>query len=104
MTAELQASLNRLAGTDTLDAQAAANVAAGTTGMDLVGALNVIAGTWGVEFNGVCRLIGVLYGPDSGSDAQGALDAVEELEGINALLLEDGGDIETEAGDALVGE
>lgn len=40
---ELQAAMNRLAGTTTLDAQGAANVWAGTTARDLVGALNAKA-------------------------------------------------------------
>lgn len=40
---ELQAAMNRLAGTTTLDAPAAANIWAGTTNLDLLGALNAKA-------------------------------------------------------------
>jgi len=69
MAAELQASLNRLAGTTGLDAQGAANVWAGTTGLDLLGALNVKAGTVGVGLNRVCNLLA----GTTGLDAQGAL-------------------------------
>lgn len=41
---ELPHALNRVAGTQYLDAQGAANVWAGTTGLDLLGALNTKAG------------------------------------------------------------
>lgn len=54
---ELQAELNRLAGTTGLDAQGAANVYAGTSGFDLVGALNVAAGTAHLELQGVLNAL-----------------------------------------------
>jgi hypothetical protein len=57
MSAELVASLNRLAGTSGLAAAGAANAFAGTSGMELVGALNAKAGTSGLELNGVCNRI-----------------------------------------------
>jgi hypothetical protein len=74
--ADLQAELNRLAGTTGLDSPGAANVIAGTTGLDLVGALNVKAGTTGLEMNGVCRLLAATYGGNAGLDAQGALASI----------------------------
>jgi len=54
----LQRELNRLAGTEGLEAAGAANVWAETEGLELVGALNAKAGTDGVELEGVARLLG----------------------------------------------
>lgn len=64
-----QKEINRLAGTDGLEAQRAANVLAGTSGRELLFALNTIAGTVGKEFNGVVRLISLLNGGDGEKDA-----------------------------------
>lgn len=64
-----QKEINRLAGTDGLEAQKAANILAGTTGKELLYALNELAGTEGKEFNGVVRLISLLNGGDGTKDA-----------------------------------
>lgn len=55
--AELQQTLNTLAGTTGLDAQGAANVWAGTTGKDLVSALNIKNGTVGKDLQGVLNAL-----------------------------------------------
>lgn len=72
---DLQASLNRLAGTDGLDAAGAANVGAGTSGLDLQGAVNAWAGTDGLDLNGACKALAEIYGGNPALDAQGALDS-----------------------------
>jgi len=64
-----QKEINRLAGTDGLEAQRAANVLAGTSGRELLYALNEIAGTEGKEFNGVMKLISLQNGGDGTKDA-----------------------------------
>lgn len=71
--ADLQAELNRLAGTSGLDAQRAANVGAGTAGLDLVGALNVWAGTSGLEMNGALKALAADLGGSPSADGPGAL-------------------------------
>lgn len=76
---ELQAELNRLAGTTGLDAQGAANVWAGTTGLDLVGALNAKAGTSGLGLNGVCSSLATALGGNPSLAAQGALGTISEF-------------------------
>lgn len=101
---ELQAELNRLAGTTGLDSAGAANALAGTTGLELVGALNRKAGTAGLELNGACRELARIYDGNPDLDAPGALASIEELQGVGELLTEAGDDTETEAGDALVRE
>lgn len=68
-----QRELNRLAGTDGLEAQRAANVLAGTTGKDMLFALNKIAGTTGREFNSTVSLIASQNGGTAGVDADLAL-------------------------------
>jgi hypothetical protein len=85
---ELQASLNRLAGTTGLDSPGAANVIAGTVGLDLLGALNRKAGTTGLELNGVCKALATAYNGNTGLDAQGALDSITGFGGgaIGAAL------------------
>lgn len=83
---ELQATLNRLAGTTGLDAQGAANVIAGTTSLDLVGALNAKAGTDGLELNGVCKALASQYDGNAGLDAQGALGSIASLDALDAPL------------------
>lgn len=72
-----QKEINRLAGTDGLEAQRAANVLAGTTGKELLSALNTIAGVVGVEFNRVVKLISVANGGDGTKDANISFDAIE---------------------------
>lgn len=72
-----QKEINRLAGTDGLEAQRAANVLAGTTGKELLYALNVIAGTTGKEFNGVVQLISLQNGGDGTKDANISFDDLE---------------------------
>ena len=64
-----QKEINRLAGTNGLEAQRAANVLAGTTGKELLFALNKVANTTGKEFNGVVQLISLLNGGDGTKDA-----------------------------------
>lgn len=64
-----QREINRLAGTNGLEAQRAANVLAGTTGKELLFALNKVANTTGKEFNGVVQLISLLNGGDGTKDA-----------------------------------
>jgi hypothetical protein len=76
MVAEMQASLNRLAGTSGLDAQGAANAWAGTSGLDLIGALNAKAGTSGLGLNAVANRLAAT----SGLEAQRALD---QFDGVN---------------------
>ena len=71
--ADLQAELNRLAGTVGLDAAGAANVGAGTDGLELVGALNAWAGTSGLELNGALRALAAVVGGDPSKDGPGAL-------------------------------
>ncbi len=71
--AELQAELNRLAGTTNLDMQGAANVLAGTVGLDLVGALNVAAGTVGLELNGAIKAYAAANNGDPTLDSNAAL-------------------------------
>lgn len=78
--ADLQAELNRLAGTSGLDAQGAANVGAGTSGLDLVGALNRWAGTSGLELNGACRALATVLGGDASKDGPGALAGASALD------------------------
>lgn len=69
-----QREINRLAGTDGLEAQRAANILAGTNGKELLFALNVIAGTRGKEFNGVVSLIASQNGGSAGKDANISFD------------------------------
>ena len=69
-----QRELNRLAGTDGLEAQRVANILAGTTGKELLYALNVLAGTEGKEFNFVVRLIDANAGGDGTKDANVAFE------------------------------
>lgn len=69
MSAELVASLNRLAGTSGLEAAGAANAFAGTANLELIGALNSKAGTSGKELNAVCSALS----GTSGLDAAAAL-------------------------------
>ena len=79
-----QREINRLAGTNGLEAQRAANILAGTTGKELLFCLNKIAGTSGKEFNGVVNLITVqnsggevsIYGEsdDNAPEANAALE------------------------------
>ncbi len=71
-----QKEINRLAGTDGLEAQRAANVLAGTSGRELLFALNTIAGTTGKEFNGVVRLVSLLNGGSNDKDANISFDAL----------------------------
>ena len=72
-----QREINRLAGTDGLEAQRAANILAGTTGKELLFALNTIAGTTGKEFNGVLRLISLANGGDGTKDANISFDDLD---------------------------
>lgn len=72
-----QKEINRLAGTDGLEAQRVANVLAGTTGKELLYALNVIAGTTGKEFNRVVQLIALENGGDDTKDANISFDDLE---------------------------
>ena len=69
-----QKEINRLAGTEGLEAQRAANVLAGTSGRELLYALNVVAGTFGKEFNGVMRLISLANGGDGTKEGNIAFD------------------------------
>ncbi len=71
-----QKEINRLAGTDGLEAQRAANLLAGTTGKELLFALNKIAGTSGKEFNGVVGLVASQNGGSSGKDANLSFDSL----------------------------
>ncbi len=71
-----QKEINRLAGTDGLEAQRAANVLAGTSGRELLFALNTIAGTTGKEFNGVVKLISLANGGDGTKDANISFEAL----------------------------
>ena len=71
--ADLQATLNYLAGTTDLASQGAANVLADTEQIDLVGAINTAAGTTGLEFNGAIKALAVLYGANEGLDSNSAL-------------------------------
>ncbi len=64
--AELQQTLNTLAGTTGLDAQGAANVWAGTTGKDLLGALNYRAGRTGLGVQGVLNALSGTTGNNEG--------------------------------------
>ncbi len=72
-----QREINRLAGTDGLEAQRAANILAGTNGKELLFALNVIAGTTGKEFNGVVQFISLQNGGDGTKDANISFDDLE---------------------------
>ena len=81
-----QRDLNRLAGTDGLEAQRAANILAGTTGKELLYALNVLAGTEGKEFNFVVKLIDANAGGDGTKDANVALEDIVSLT-LNAIDL-----------------
>lgn len=54
---EIQAQLNRLAGTTGLGEAGAANVYAGTTNLETVGALNARAGTKNLDMQGVCNAL-----------------------------------------------
>lgn len=65
--------LNRLAGTEGLEAAGAANAFAGTSGLEVVGALNAANGTTGVGLDEVCRQLAGLSG---GESAQAALAQV----------------------------
>ena len=76
---ELAGNLNRLAGSQGLDAQGAANFWAGTSQLDLVGALNLIAGTSHLELNGVIKVLASQHGGNLLLDYNGALDAAESL-------------------------
>ncbi len=76
---ELQAELNRLAGTTDLDAQGAANILAGTTQLDLVGAINSATGTVGLELNGAVKALATLLDGDATLDANDALDTAEAI-------------------------
>lgn len=71
---ELQAVLNRMAGTTNMDAQGAANVICGTTQVELVKCLNVIAGTTNLAFNGAAKAVAAMYGGNPLLDANDALD------------------------------
>ena len=83
-----QRDLNRLAGTDGLEAQRAANILAGTTGKELLYALNVLAGTEGKEFNFVVRLIDANAGGDGTKDANVAFEDLVSLSSNAIDLLE----------------
>jgi len=83
-----QRELNRLAGTDGLEAQRAANVLAGTEGKELLYALNVLAGTDGKEFNFVVKLIDETAGGGGTQDANIAFDDLDTLSGLDLLWLE----------------
>ena len=83
-----QRELNRLAGTDGLEAQRVANILAGTTGKELLYALNVLAGTDGKEFNFVVKLIDENAGGGGTQDANIAFDDLVSLSGIDFLEIE----------------
>ena len=83
-----QRNLNRLAGTDGLEAQRAANVLAGTEGKELLYALNVLAGTEGKEYNFVVKLIDENAGGGGTQDANIAFDDIDTLSGIDFLEIE----------------
>ncbi len=77
--AELQAQLNKLAGSVGFSATAAANKWAGSQGLSLVGALNRKAGTIGLGFNAVCNRI-------AGKTGLGGLAALNSIAStVNAL-------------------
>lgn len=83
---ELQAELNRLAGTTGLDAQGAANVYAGTTGLDLVGALNAKAGN--TERRELAGVLNQLAGTTGlGVNAAAAAAAFNPLTLVSGLLV-----------------
>lgn len=88
--AELQQTLNTLAGTTGLDAQGAANVWAGTTGKDLVGALNYRAGRTGLGLLGVLNYLA----GTTGKDAYSACDAL-----LAGRLSTNNSGLETSVGD-----
>lgn len=72
---ELQAELNRLAGTTGLEAAGAASMwAQGSIGLELVGALNLKAGTTGLELGEVLRRLGV-----DARDPNGALVGISNV-------------------------
>jgi len=84
-----QRNLNRLAGTDGLEAQRAANVLAGTEGKELLYALNVLAGTEGKEYNFVVKLIDENAGGGGTQEANIAFDDIDTLSGgIDFLEIE----------------
>ena len=83
-----QRELNRLAGTDGLEAQRAANVLAGTEGKELLYALNVLAGTEGKEYNFVVKLIDENAGGGGTQEANIAFDDIDTLSGIDLLEIE----------------
>jgi len=83
-----QRNLNRLAGTDGLEAQRAANVLAGTEGKELLFALNVLAGTDGKEYNFVVKLIDENAGGGGTQDANIAFDDIDTLSAIDFLEIE----------------
>lgn len=84
-----QRELNRLAGTDGLEAQRVANILAGTSGKELLYALNVLAGTDGKEFNFVVKLIDENAGGGGTQDANIAFDDLVSLSGgIDFLEIE----------------
>jgi len=83
-----QRDLNRLAGTDGLEAQRVANILAGTTGKELLFALNVLAGTDGKEFNFVVKLIDENAGGGGTQDANIAFEDIVSLSAIDFLEIE----------------
>ena len=83
-----QRDLNRLAGTDGLEAQRVANILAGTTGKELLYALNVLAGTDGKEFNFVVKLIDANAGGGGTQDANIAFEDLISLSSNAIDLLE----------------
>ncbi len=83
-----QRDLNRLAGTNGLEAQRVANILAGTTGKELLFALNVLAGTDGKEFNFVVKLIDENAGGGGTQDANIAFEDIVTLNAIDFLEIE----------------
>ena len=71
---ELAFHLNRLAGSEGLDAQGAANFWLGTTQIDLVRAINLLAHTNNLELNGALKVLAGVFGGNPNLDMADALD------------------------------
>ena len=71
---ELAYHLNRLAGSEGLDAQGAANFWLSNTQIDLVRAINLLAHTTNLELNGALKVLAGVFGGNPNLDMADALD------------------------------
>lgn len=84
---ELAYELNRLAGTENLDAAGAANAWGETDNLELVGAINHLAHTTNLELNGAIKALAFLFDGDPTLDVFNALDSAVKFTLYPLLLL-----------------